>query len=267
MGYFLPLVSTLSTKFSRGRFIKDHHREGISVVFPAFNEEENVEYMVETAIEVLSGLEVEWEIIIVDDGSSDRTAEIARELAVVCKGVKLVSHAMNRGIGSAVRTGISSSTMPWIFYTDCDGQFDLSELEMLWRIRDGADVISGFRRKRQDPLMRLMYSFAYNTLTYIFFFGGFKDVDASFKLFRREIFERISLRSSSSVADLELLLLPSRCGYRIRQLPVSHYPRRAGIVSCESYRKGIFAWVRIAPIVEMFLQLVQLRLRLWRGDV
>ncbi|RKZ05094.1 hypothetical protein DRQ25_16685, partial [Candidatus Fermentibacteria bacterium] len=196
-----------------------------------------------------------------------RTANITMELSELHKGVILVSHDTNKGIGTAVRTGISSSSMKWIFYTDCDGQFDLHELEMLWNLRNKADVISGFRRKRQDPLMRLMYSFAYNTLTYIFFFGGFKDVDASFKLFRREIFEKIKLRSSSSVADLEILLLPSRCGYRIRQLPVSHFPRRAGSVSCESYRKGIFAWVRIAPIMEMFFQLVQLRLRLWRGDV
>ncbi|MCD4702258.1 MAG: glycosyltransferase family 2 protein [Candidatus Aegiribacteria sp.] len=226
-----------------------------------------MEYMVETAIEVLTGLGVEWEIIVVDDGSSDRTAEITEELTNAYQGVKLVRHTINRGIGSALRTGISSSSMSWIFYTDCDGQFDLSELEMLWSIRDGADVISGFRRRRKDPLMRLIYSFAYNTLTYIFFFGGFKDVDSSFKLFRREIFANISLRSSSSVADLELLLLPLMYGYRIRQLPVSHYPRRAGNVSCESYRKGIFAWVRIAPIMEMFLQLVQLRLRIWRGDV
>ncbi|MCD4776276.1 MAG: glycosyltransferase family 2 protein [Candidatus Aegiribacteria sp.] len=226
-----------------------------------------MKYMVETAIDVLSRLAVEWEIIVVDDGSSDRTPEIAKELSEEYEGVKLVRHKENKGIGSAVNTGISNSCKTWVFYTDCDGQFNLDELEMLWQIRDSADVISGFRRKRQDPLMRLMYSFAYNTIAYIIFAGGFKDVDSSFKLFRRSIFEDISIRSSSSVADLELLILPQKRGYRIRQLPVSHYPRRAGIVSCESYRKGVFAWVRIAPIIEMFVQLLQLRLRLWRGDV
>ena len=223
--------------------------------------------MVEKAIEVLSKLEVEWEILVIDDGSTDRTPSITQQLSENLKGVKLVRHTRNSGIGSAVRTGISSSTMPWVFYTDCDGQFDLNELEMFWNLRGNADVISGFRRKRQDPLMRLMYSFAYNTLTYIFFFGGFKDVDASFKLFRREIFDRFSIRSTSSVADLELLLIPRKCGYRVRQLPVSHYPRRAGSVSYESYRKGIFAWVKLAPIWDMFLQLLDLRFRLWRGDV
>ncbi len=223
--------------------------------------------MVEKAIDTLSTLETEWEILVIDDGSTDRTASITSELSEIYPGVKLVRHSKNSGIGSAVRTGISNSTMPWVFYTDCDGQFDLAEIEMLWRIRDSADVISGFRRNRQDPLMRLMYSFAYNTLTYLFFFGGFRDVDASFKLFRRSIFDKIDIRSSSSVADLELLLLPSKCGYRVRQLPVSHYPRRAGSVSYESYRKGIFAWVKLAPIWDMFLQLLDLRLRIWRGDV
>jgi len=237
------------------------------MVFPAFNEEENVAYMVESGISVLSRLGVDWEIIVVDDGSSDRTAEIAQDMSIQHPGVKMVSHAENRGIGSAVNTGIRNSTKDWVFYTDCDGQFDLEELEMLWSLRDEADVISGYRRRRQDPLMRLMYSFSYNTLTYILFAGGFKDVDASFKLFKRNIFNNIDIRSSSSVADLELLILPRLRGYRIRQLPVSHLPRRAGSVSCESYRKGIFAWVRLGPIMEMFVQLLQLKLRLWRGDV
>jgi glycosyltransferase involved in cell wall biosynthesis len=254
-------------KCSGGRFIKENNREGLTVVFPAFNEEENVKYMVETAMEVLSRLAVDWEIIVVDDGSSDRTPDIAKELSEEYKGVKLVRHNKNKGIGSSVTTGISNSSKTWVFYTDCDGQFDLDELETLWQMRENADVISGFRRNRQDPLMRLMYSFAYNTLTYIVFAGGFKDVDASFKLFRRKIFDDISIRSSSSAADLELLILPKKCGYRVRQLPVSHYPRRAGSVSYESYRKGIFAWVRIAPIIEIFVQMLKLRLRLWRGDV
>lgn len=223
--------------------------------------------MVETAIQVLSGLEAEWEIIVVDDGSSDRTAIIAAELAKKHKNVKLVRHKKNRGIGSAVKSGISAASMTWVFYTDCDGQFDLKELETLWKMRHDTDVITGFRRNRQDPFMRLIYSFAYNTLTYILFFGGFKDVDASFKLFRRVIFDKITIESSSSVADLEILLIPSKLGFRVRQVPVSHFPRRAGTVSCEGYRNGIFAWVRIAPIMEMFVQLLQLRLRLWRGDV
>jgi len=226
-----------------------------------------VVFMVESIMETLAGMGITGEVIVVDDGSTDGTAEVAEEIAAGNPSVKLVRHPVNMGIGRAVRSGIENATMPWIFYTDCDGQFDLGELELLWNLRNDADVISGFRRHRRDPLMRLLYSFAYNTLAYVFFWGGFKDVDASFKLFRRDILGDFEIRSNSSVADLELLLFPKRLGYRVIQVPVSHYPRRAGTVSCESYRNGIFAWVRIGPVVEMFVQLLRLRARVWRGDV
>lgn len=265
LGYFSP-DNIHSRHFSGGRPIAQQNREGLSVVFPAYNEEENVEYMVGKIMEVLNDLNIPGEIIVVDDGSSDGTARIAAKLAEAHSSVTAVSHPVNKGIGRAVWTGIKTASMPWVFYTDCDGQFDLRELEYLWRVRRGADVVSGFRRNRKDPLMRLMYSFAYNTLTYLLFWGGFRDVDSSFKLFRRDIFSRFEIRSTSSVADLELLLFPRKLGMRVLQLPVSHYPRRAGSVSCESFRSGIFAWVRIGPIIEMFVQLLRLRLRVWRGD-
>jgi len=247
--------------------IAEHLGEGLSVIFPAYDEEENVSFMVDTVMEVLRGLGVPGEVIVVDDGSSDDTAAVTREICGRDPRVKLVSHSSNLGIGRAVWSGIRASTMPWIFYTDCDGQFDLRELSMLWDLRHGADVVSGFRRNRQDPLMRLLYSFAYNSLAYLLFWGGFRDVDASFKLFRRDIFGSFDVRSNSSVADLELLLLPRKLGMRVVQVPVSHFPRRAGTVSCESFRNGLFAWVRIGPIVEMFVQLLKLRARVWRGDV
>lgn len=223
--------------------------------------------MVGSIMNVLDGMGVSGEVIVVDDGSTDDTAGVTEELCSKDDRVRLVSHPVNMGIGRAVWSGIRAASMPWIFYTDCDGQFDLEELGYLWEMRGDADIISGFRRWRRDPLMRLMYSFAYNTLTYLLFWGGFKDVDASFKLFRKEIFRRFDVRSTSSVADLELLILPRKLGMRVLQVPVSHYPRRAGTVSCESFRSGFFAWVRIGPIVEMFVQLLALRKRLWRGDV
>lgn len=237
------------------------------MIFPAFNEEENVRYMVESVIGVLQRLDIPGEVIVVDDGSSDNTAAAAAEMARTDPRVKVISHDRNMGIGRAVWNGIRGSSMPWVFYTDCDGQFDLEEIEVLWRMRMDADVVSGFRRRRQDPLMRLLYSFAYNTLAYLLFWGGFRDVDSSFKLFRRDIFEQFDVRSNSSVADLELLLFPRKLGMKVVQVPVSHYPRRAGTVSCESFRNGIFAWVRIGPVMEMFLQLLRLRARVWRGDV
>ncbi|MBD3278324.1 MAG: glycosyltransferase [Candidatus Aegiribacteria sp.] len=256
----------ITKQFHKGERIEHHPENSLSVILPAFNEAENVRYMVNSASEVLDCITEQWEVIVVDDGSTDETASETLKIAQFDERVRLVSHPENIGIGRAVWTGIRNSRMKWIFYTDCDGQFDLKELELLWRERHLSDVLSGYRRNRQDPLMRLMYSFAYNTLTYLIFWKGFKDVDSSFKLFRRKIFSDFEIRSTSSVADLELLLLPRLLGYRVKQMPVSHYPRRAGTVSCESYRRGIFAWVRLGPIFEMFVQLLDLRLRIWRGD-
>jgi len=241
--------------------------EGLSVFLPAYNEEANAAFMIGRARAVLESIGVPWEIIIVDDGSTDGTVAETMKAAAGDPRIRAVSHGINRGFGTAVRTGIENSSMPWIFYTDCDGQFDLEELRRLWEERCDSDIISAYRRNRRDPGLRLVYSLCYSLLTWILFFGGFKDVDCSFKLYRRSIFERVRPRATCGVIDLEILTLARGLGFRVRQLPVTHHPRRAGTVSFESFRRGFFAWVRIGAISEMFAQLMALRMRTWRGDV
>lgn len=224
--------------------------------------------MVREAAAVLDGITGgRWEIIVVDDGSTDSTASITEGLSREDPRVRLVSHGGNKGFGRAVRTGIESSEMEWIFYTDCDGQFDLGEMELLWRERHRADIVSGFRRRRRDPGMRLLYSLLWNTLTSMLFLRSFRDVDASFKLYRASIFQRIRPRATCGVIDFEILTLARDMGYRVVQIPVSHYPRRAGTVSFEAVRTGFIAWVRIGPILEMFYQLMAFRSRSWKGKV
>jgi len=242
--------------------------EGISLFLPTYNEEENVAYMVNTACGVLEEIAGDnWEVLVVNDGSTDRTREITLELAAAEPRVRLVDHPANLGFGRAVRTGIENSIHDWVFYTDCDGQFDLGELNILWAHRNEADVVSGFRRRRRDPGMRLVYSLGWNLITCMLFMRGFKDVDASFKLYRRSIFEKVVPESTSGVVDFEIMTLARGKGFRILQIPVSHYPRRAGTVSFETSRRGFFAFVRFGAIWELWVQLLAFKLRTWRGRV
>ena len=239
----------------------------MTVFFPAYNEEENVRFMIESAKKVLEGLCERWEIILVDDGSTDRTAAIAENISLEDSRIRVVRHGRNLGFGSAIRTGIAHSRMSWIFYTDCDGQYDLNELIKVLYLRDKADIVSAYRHRRKDPWMRLLYSLAYSAVTSTLFWKGFKDADASFKLYRKSIFENVKPESTSGVADFEILLLAEKKGFSVVQIPVSHYPRRAGQVSFETFRNVIFTWVRISAIAEIIAQLLKLRMRIWRGDV
>ncbi|MCD4708913.1 MAG: glycosyltransferase family 2 protein [Candidatus Sabulitectum sp.] len=222
--------------------------------------------MVSRAQKVLGEIvESNWEIIVVDDGSTDSTASITRSMSEIDSRVRLVSHKDNLGFGRAVRTGIENSRKEWIFYTDCDGQFNLDELKLVWARRKEADIVSAYRRERKDPGMRLGYSLLWNTLTIMLFLRGFKDVDSSFKLYRASIFEYLKPESTCGVIDFEILTMARDKGYRVIQLPVSHYKRRAGTVSFESVRSGFIAFVKFNAIYEMFQQLFAFRIRSWRG--
>jgi glycosyltransferase involved in cell wall biosynthesis len=204
--------------------------DSISAVLPAYNEEENIEKATILMAEVLQSLALrDWEVIVVNDGSLDRTGEIAEGLARADPAhIRVIQHNPNRGYAEALKSGFTSARYQLIFYTDSDNQFDVGELRSLLPLINDADIVCGFRIYRFDPLTRLVLSWGYNLLVRIVFRIRVKDVDCAFKLFRREVFERVTIESRKFFVDAEVLAKASYFGMRMVEVGVRHYPRPAG---------------------------------------
>jgi glycosyltransferase involved in cell wall biosynthesis len=204
-------------------------RPQISVVLPAYNEEDNLEKVVDLAVEVMDSLVETFEVIVVDDGSTDATAEVGRALADRNGGrVRLLRHLTNLGYGAALRTGFGRARGELIFYTDSDNQFDIAELEHFLPLIAEYDVVVGFRVYRYDPVLRSMLSWIYNRMVRILFRVRVRDVDCSFKLFRREVLEKITIETDDFFVDTELVAKARRWNFRVLEKGVRHYPRLAG---------------------------------------
>jgi len=200
----------------------------ISFFFPACNEEETVEELARRADLVLRDLASEHEVIIVDDGSTDRTGEIADALARENRRIRVVRHPKNQGYGIALRSGFAAARYDLIFYTDGDLQFDVAELSKLLPLIREADIVSAYKIRRMDGWERRVVSWVYNMSLKLFFGLPIRDVNCGFKLYRREVFDRITLRSTRGLIDAEVLLKARRAGFRIVQVGVTHFRRRSG---------------------------------------
>ena len=228
----------------------------ISLVMPAYNEAENIEPMVEEATPALEANADEYEIIVVDDGSSDGTADVTRRVMESHPHVRLVEHPVNQGFGAAVFSGFTSAEKDWIFYTDADRQFVLSELERFVPHMDEADLIAGYRAPRRDPFMRVFYGKGWSALCTLLFGYTVRDVDCGFKLFRRDIIQSLAptIASRGATFSIEWHVRAKRAGYRFVELPVTHRPRVVGSQT----------GANINVITRAFRELVQVRLQLWR---
>ena len=202
----------------------------LSIFFPAYNEEDNIREAVEEAVRVASSSPYvrDFEVIVVNDGSSDHTLALARELAARHGAVRVVDHISNRGYGAALKSGIAAATKEYIFFTDADLQFDIVELQNLLVHLDSFDVVVGYRAPRRDPLMRLLNAKGWNLLNRLLFGLRVRDIDCAFKVFRRELVQELPLSSRGAMLSAEILIRLSRSGAAIKEVPVSHLPRRAG---------------------------------------
>jgi len=202
---------------------------GLSVFFPAYNDSGTIASMVIRAVQAASALTPDYEVIIVNDGSGDATAQIADELARTYPNVRVVHHAKNCGYGGALQTGFRSATKDLIFYTDGDAQYDPGELSELWsRMTPDADLVNGYKISRSDPLHRIVIGRIYHHVVSTLFGLAVRDVDCDFRLMRRSIFERIHLEKTSGVICLEMMKKIHDAGFRIVEVPVHHYHRAFG---------------------------------------
>ena len=201
----------------------------LSIFFPCYNEEANVERVTAEALVAAEKITGDYEIIIVNDGSRDRTGELADELAARHERVRAVHNSPNLGYGGALQRGFRAATRDWIFYTDGDGQFDFAELPKLLALLEQYDVASAYRIDRQDPPLRKLNAWAWGLLVRMLFDLPLRDIDCAFKIYPREFVERVELRSMGALIDTEMLARAKRLGYRIGQVGVHHYPRQAGV--------------------------------------
>ena len=224
----------------------------LSIVLPAYNEEQNIEKAIRRATDVADRLCSRHEIIVVDDGSADRTAEVVRAVAARDRRVRLVRHARNLGYGDALRTGFLSSRLDLVFFTDADNQFDLDELEQFFEWIDRADVVAGYRINRRDPMMRRVYALMWNIVVRSLFYVPVRDIDCAFKLFRRDIFDEVDLESVGAMVNTELMVKLGRAGAGVVEIGVHHYPRVAGKPSGANVK---VVWRALYELVKMYRRL------------
>lgn len=214
----------------------------ISVFFPMWNEEEYIERAVAAASvtcrELVDHGEVlDYEVIIVDDASTDRTPQIAAALAAADPHVRVVRHPVNRKLGGSMRSGFEAATGDVVLYTDADLPFEMRELVRALRVLQTyeVDIVSAYRLDRTgEGPRRAIYSFLYNGLIRAAFGTRIRDVNFAFKLVRREVLEHVTLRSEGSFIDAELLVRAQKAGFTVLQIGVDYFPRTRGVSTLSS---------------------------------
>ncbi|MBL7215732.1 MAG: glycosyltransferase family 2 protein [Phycisphaerae bacterium] len=237
--------------------ITEHRLSSLSIFFPCFNEKETVRPLTEKCLAIAAQICDDFEIILVDDGSTDGTAETADQLAAEYRAVRVIHHPQNRGYGAALQSGFRAAGKDYIFYTDGDGQFDVNEIPLLLPFIAQYDIVSAYRLRRQDNILRKLNAFCWSKLVNTLFDLHLKDIDCAFKLYKRHIFDHIDMVSTGALIDAEILARAKRKGYTIAQIGVHHYPRTAG--------KATGANINV--ILKAFRELFKLRKEILRKEI
>lgn len=200
----------------------------LSFFFPCYNEAENVGTMIEQSIQVGEEYGIDYEVVVVDDGSRDGSAEIVKRWSGKNPRVKLVQHPRNMGYGAALRTGLQSASKDLVFLTDGDNQFRIADIDKLFAKIDSCDVVTGYRLRRQDKVFRRLNGRLWTWLNKTLFGLPVRDVDCAFKLFKRKCLKDLELKSDQLLIHAEILARLKKRGCKIEEIGVDHYPRTRG---------------------------------------
>ncbi len=228
-------------------------RPSISVFFPCYNDAETIGSLVQEADAVLRTIADDYEIIVVNDGSTDASAAVLRDLGPRVSRLQVVTHPANRGYGGALRSGFAAASKALVFYTDGDAQYDVKELPLLvMLLSDDVDFVNGIKMTRQDPAYRVFAGNLHKFFTRWLFWLPIIDVDCDFRLIRKTVLDQVRLESSSGSICAELVKKAQRAGARFREVSVHHYARRSG--ASQFFRPG--------RIVQTYADLAALWLKL-----
>lgn len=219
----------------------------LSIIVPIYNEEKLIVKSIKTLVEKLAKIFPVLEILAIDDGSTDRTNRLLRSLARNEKGLKIITHATNLGYGAALRSGINNARYDWLFFTDADMQFDITEIKKFLPYVKDYDLIVGFRKNRADSLKRKVISSVYNRIISLLFHLPLRDVDCAFKLMKTVAVKRVKLDFDSFFVSPELMVKSISLGLNIKEIGVDHYPRPDG-----------YSKVTFKKIIQSMIDLVKL---------
>lgn len=224
----------------------------LSLVLPAHNEEDNIEIVVRRALAILPHFTEDFEILVVNDGSRDRTRSIIDRLSREFGSVKAIHHKVNRGYGGALKSGFKASTMDYVMFMDSDRQFDIADIRLLSPFVPLFDIVAGFRMERSDPIHRRINAEIFNLAVRILFGVHMRDLDCAFKVFRGELLRSLDLTTSGALINAEIQAKLRRQGATIVQIGVPHYARVAGQatggsirVILRAMRETVILWLRM----------------------
>jgi glycosyltransferase involved in cell wall biosynthesis len=228
--------------------------KSVSAFFPAYNDAATIASMVIASVLTLPKVSDDYEIIVVNDGSQDHTAEILEELSRLYPCLRVITHERNLGYGGALQTGFASAQKSWIFYTDGDAQYDPRELPRLAdAVAADAEVINGYKIARSDPLHRILIGKLYHHIVRVLFGFKLRDVDCDYRLIKRAIFDQVELRSTSGTSCLEMVKKFQDLGFRFKEVPVHHYHRAHGKSQFFNFRRLFSTAIQL---VELWWSLV-----------